>query len=379
MVRILLVEDEEAVANAQRKLLDLAGYHTDIVSTGEAAMRRMESSGYDLILCDIGLPDMDGLDVLRNVRQRDPDVPVVFVTGTPSLDTAIKAVDQHAFRYLLKPVAPKLLLETVRDASQIAKFARLQRQALECAWQENETNPIDLSHAFDFAMDTLWIAFQPIISWNGQKVVAYEALVRNDESILARPPELITAAGRLGRLPELSRRIRAQVADMVAVLPKDVQIFINLLPTDLNDDELLSLSAPLSQIADRVVLEITESEPLTVVRNLQVRLNRLRMLGYRIAVDDLGEGHAGLNAFVQLQPDIVKLDRCLIREIDQNNTRREVVGAMIELCSNMNIQLVAEGIETPQERDVLVALGADWLQGYLFARPAKGFPIPCFT
>ena len=379
MVRILLVEDEEAVANAQRKLLDLAGYHTDMVSTGEAAMRSMESNGYDLILCDIGLPDMDGLDVLRNVRQRDPDVPVIFVTGTPSLDTAIKAVDQHAFRYLLKPVAPKLLLETVRDASQIAKFARLQRQALLCAWQENETSPLDLSDAFDFAMDTLWIAFQPIVSWDGQKVVAYEALVRNDESILARPPELISAAGRLGRLTELSRRIRTQVAAAVAELPKDIQIFINLLPTDLNDDDLLSLSAPLSLIADRVVLEITESEPLTVVRNLQKRLKRLRMLGYRIAVDDLGEGHAGLNAFVQLQPDIVKLDRCLIREIDQNNTRREVVGAMIELCSNMNIQLVAEGIERPQERDVLVSLGADWLQGYLFARPAKGFPTPCFT
>ena len=359
--------------------MDLAGYHTDIVSSGEGAMRRMESNEYDLILCDIGLPDMDGLDVLRNVRQRDPDVPVIFVTGTPSLDTAIQAVDQHAFRYLLKPVAPKLLLETVRDASQIAKFARLQRQALECAWQESETNPIDLSHAFEFAIDTLWIAFQPIISWDGQKVVAYEALVRNDESILARPPELIAAATRMRRLTELSRLIRAKVAAMVAVLPKDIQIFINLLPTDLNDDELLSVSAPLSQIADRVVLEITESEPLTVVRNLQTRLKRLRMLGYRIAVDDLGEGHAGLNAFVQLQPDIVKLDRCLIREIDQNNTRREVVGAMIELCSNMNIQLVAEGIERPQERDVLVSLGADWLQGYLFARPAKGFPTPCFT
>ncbi len=208
--------------------------------------------------------------------------------------------------------------------------------------------------------------------------MAYEALVRNDESTLARPPELISAAERLGRLTELGRRIRAQVAAAAATLPGDIQIFVNLLPTDLNDPELLSLSAPLSQIADRVVLEITEREPLTVVSGLQKRLNRLRMLGYRIAVDDLGEGHAGLNAFVQLQPDIVKLDRCLIHEIDQNHTRRSVVGGMIELCSKMKIQLIAEGIETPEERDVLVTLGGDWLQGYLFARPAKGFPIPCF-
>lgn len=378
MVKILLVEDEETVARAQWKLLDRAGYHTDIVTNGAAAMRSMESIGYDLILCDIGLPDMNGLDVLRNVRQRDPDVPVIFVTGTPSLDTAIKAVDQHAFRYLLKPVSPQILLDTVRDASQLAKFARLQRQALQCAWQEDETDPLDLSHAFDSALDTLWIAFQPIISWTGQKVVAYEALVRNDESTLARPPELISAAERLGRLTELGRRIRAQVAAAAAALPGDIQIFVNLLPTDLNDPELLSLTAPLSRIADRVVLEITEREPLAVVSGLQKRLNRLRMLGYRIAVDDLGEGHAGLNAFVQLQPDIVKLDRCLIHEIDQNHTRRSVVGGMIELCSKMKIQLIAEGIETPQERDVLVTLGGDWLQGYLFARPAKGFPIPSF-
>ncbi len=378
MVKILLVEDEEKVAQAQRQVLEGAGYRTDTVASGAAAMERMASSGYDLVLCDIGLPDMDGLAVLQKVRNHDPDVPVIFITGTPSLDTAIKAVDSHAFRYLLKPVSRQKLLDTVQDASQIARFARLQRQALQCAWQENG-DPIDLSNAFDFAMETLWIAFQPIISWTDQKVVAYEALVRNDESTLARPPELINAAERLGRLNELGRRIREQVAASAMALPGDIQIFVNLLPTDLNDDELLSMSSPLSRIAERVVLEITEREPLGVVYDLQTRLKRLRMLGYRIAVDDLGEGHAGLNAFVQLQPDIVKLDRCLIREIDQNQTRRGVVGAMIELCSSMNIQLIAEGIETPEERDVLVKLGGDWLQGYLFARPAKGFPVPCFA
>jgi EAL domain-containing protein (putative c-di-GMP-specific phosphodiesterase class I)/ActR/RegA family two-component response regulator len=379
MVKILLVEDNKIVARSQQRLLDQAGYQTDMVTCGAAAMTRMESNGYDLILCDIGLPDMDGLDVLRNVRRHDPDIPVVFITGTPSLETAIKAVDQHAFRYLVKPVAPEALLKTVEDASQIARFARLQRQALECAWREDETDPIDLNNAFDFAIETLWIAFQPIVSWSEQRVVAYEALVRNDESNLARPPDLLAAAERLGRLNELGRHIRQSVADAADALPRDIQIFVNLLPTDLNDDDLLSLSAPLSSIAERVVLEITEREPLGVVSDLQTRLKRLRMLGYRIAIDDLGEGHAGLNAFVQLQPDIVKLDRCLIREIDQNRTRRGVVGSMIDLCSKMDIQLIAEGVETSAEREVLVKLGGDWLQGYLFARPAKGFPRPNFT
>ena len=378
MVKILLVEDEAEVAAKQQQVLTRAGHQADTVDSGSEAMRCIADGAYDVILCDIGLPDMDGLAVLKHVRKTAPDIPVVFITGQPTLDTAIQAVDEHAFAYLLKPVKPPALLDTVRRAGSLSQLSRLKRQALQCAWRGEEAATVDLNDAFSSALRSLWIAFQPIVSWSERRVVAYEALVRNDESTLARPPELLKAAQRLGRTEELGQRIRAAIAQTARALPSDITLFVNLLPADLNDDELLSVTAPLSSIAERVVLEITEREPLNVVSDLDRRLRRLRILGYRIAIDDLGEGHAGLHTFVRLQPDIVKLDRCLIREIDQHAARREVVGSMIALCSRMGIKLIAEGVETQQERDVLIGLGSDWLQGYLFARPAKGFPPVCF-
>jgi EAL domain-containing protein (putative c-di-GMP-specific phosphodiesterase class I) len=99
-------------------------------------------------------------------------------------------------------------------------------------------------------------------------------------------------------------------------------------------------------------------------------------LGYRIAVDDLGAGYAGLNYLAMLEPDVVKLDIGLVRDIHKIPVKRKLVGSMIGLCRDLGIVVVAEGVETVEERDVLVELQCDLLQGFLFARPGKPFPEP---
>ncbi len=105
-------------------------------------------------------------------------------------------------------------------------------------------------------------------------------------------------------------------------------------------------------------------------------MTRLRALGYRIAIDDLGAGYAGLTSFAQLEPEVVKVDMSLVRGIDSSAVKQKLVRSIIALCTELGIQLVAEGIETAAERDMLINLGADLCQGYLFAKPGRGFPIP---
>jgi EAL domain-containing protein (putative c-di-GMP-specific phosphodiesterase class I) len=105
-------------------------------------------------------------------------------------------------------------------------------------------------------------------------------------------------------------------------------------------------------------------------------VTRLRGLGYRIAIDDLGAGYAGLTSFAQLEPEVVKVDMSLVRGIDSSPVKQKLVRSIIALCTELGIQLVAEGIETPAERDAVVALGGDLCQGYLFAKPGRGFPTP---
>jgi EAL domain-containing protein (putative c-di-GMP-specific phosphodiesterase class I) len=149
---------------------------------------------------------------------------------------------------------------------------------------------------------------------------------------------------------------------------------VNLHVTDLLDPELLSPYSPLAKIAPQVVLEITERSSLDRVPDVRSRIAALRDIGYRIAVDDLGAGYAGLTSFALLEPDFVKLDMSLVRGIDSNVTKQKVVRSMTSLCREMGMKVVAEGVETPPECDTLVALDCDLLQGFLFAKPGRPFP-----
>src|SRR5262249_28665716 len=156
-----------------------------------------------------------------------------------------------------------------------------------------------------------------------------------------------------------------------------VLLFINLHARDLNDEHLYSPTSPLSNIAGRVVLELTERASLKEVSDLSAKMTRLRKLGFRVAVDDLGAGYAGLSSFTQLEPEFVKLDMSLVRGVDESERKRRVIRAMNSLCeTDLAIRVVTEGVETPAERDVLAQEGCVLLQGYLFAKPAQGFPTP---
>jgi EAL domain-containing protein (putative c-di-GMP-specific phosphodiesterase class I) len=103
-------------------------------------------------------------------------------------------------------------------------------------------------------------------------------------------------------------------------------------------------------------------------------MQELRMLGYRIALDDLGAGYAGLTSFAQLEPDVVKIDVALVRGIDADPLKQRMVGTLLKLFKDLGKQVVAEGVETAEERDALTTIGCELFQGYLFAKPGPNFP-----
>jgi EAL domain-containing protein (putative c-di-GMP-specific phosphodiesterase class I) len=227
---------------------------------------------------------------------------------------------------------------------------------------------------FSAALEQLWMATQPIVSWPERTILAYETLVRTDEPTLRNPVDLFDVAERLGRVTELGRAIRRLVARLIPEAPASALVFVNLHPTDLEDDELLSDDGVLSRFAPKIVLEITERATLESIPGLSKRIARLREIGFRIAVDDLGAGYAGLSNFASLEPEIVKADMSLVRGIDASPLKQKLMRTIATLSDDLKIQLVAEGIETVAERDCLISLGASALQGYLFARPGRGFP-----
>ncbi len=230
-----------------------------------------------------------------------------------------------------------------------------------------------LNEALSRALDRLWIAFQPIVDWPTQRVFGYEALVRCNEPGLANPGLLFDAAEKLQRVHELGRAIRRQVACRLEEAPPEVLVFVNLHPVELDDEELLQAASPLTAYAPRIVLELTERSSLGDVCNVRDRIASLRKLGFRIAIDDLGAGYSGLSSVGEVEPDGVKLDMSLVRDVHTSATKRAILRSMIRVGHEIGGFVVCEGVETAAERDALLALGASLLQGYLFGRPEREF------
>jgi EAL domain-containing protein (putative c-di-GMP-specific phosphodiesterase class I) len=358
--------------------LSAVGYVVTSASDGQEAIALIESTGFDVIVSDVGMPNMDGLTLLREIRGRDLDVPVVFLTGSPALETAMEAMEHGAFRYLVKPVDEKKLKDVVERAVRFHRLARVRREAAVEFPGKLLGDRAGLESRYASAVDKLWMAMQPILSWRNRTVYAYESLLRTDEPTLRSPIDFIETAERLGRTAELGRTIRRRIAEQMAEAPASVTMFVNLHPSDLVDEELCSGDGVLAPFASRVILEVTERAALEQVPGLGAGIKRLRGLGYRLALDDLGAGYAGLSSFALLEPEIVKVDMSLVRGIHASPMKQKLFSSFATLCVDLGTEIIAEGVEVAEERDCLSRLGGDLYQGYLFARPGRGFPEPVF-
>jgi EAL domain-containing protein (putative c-di-GMP-specific phosphodiesterase class I) len=371
--QVLLVDDDASFARSCARLLQEWGYDVEAVLVGAQAVRRVREQSFDVVLSDINVPDMSGLQILRAIREYDRHLPVVLMTGGPDIDSARQAVEYGAHSYLVKPIATTQLRDVLARAVRVHEEARREREIVESS-QVKHRELIELQGRLDRALDGMWMAFQPIVSWSTRTVIAYEALMRTTEPSMPSPLDILRAAETLNQVHTLGRRSRRRLA---AILRDGLDlpgIFVNLHVLDLEDEDLFDPAAPLAAFAPRIHFEITERAALERVRDATERTARLRALGYRIAIDDLGEGYSGLTSFAQLEPEAVKLDMSLIRGIDGVPMKKKLVRAMATLCRELDARLIAEGVETEPERDTLLELGVDLLQGYLFARPA--FPLP---
>jgi EAL domain-containing protein (putative c-di-GMP-specific phosphodiesterase class I)/CheY-like chemotaxis protein len=377
--RVLLIDDDPGIRRDYTKMIRSFGYLTETAGDGQEAFDLLKGSHFDVILSDIGMPKVGGLAFLHMVRTYDLDVPVVLMTGLPDLQSAIDAVEEGAFSYLTKPVRLDKLERVLQQAVGMHQIGKLKRELLDFSGSlaKQLGDRVSLDVRFGNALKELWIAYQPIVRWPERTVFGYEALVRSNEPTLKNPVDLLDAAERLGRLHDLGRLIRDRVSRSAHSVERGILLFVNLHPLDLNDLKLFDPTAPLSSIASRVILEITERVSLHQVTGLVKKIEKLRELGFRIAIDDLGAGYAGLGALSQINPEFVKLDGSLVNGIDKSERMQSIVKAISTLCTkNLGMQIVGEGVETTVERDILARNGCNLHQGFLFAKPDHGFPLP---
>lgn len=215
--------------------------------------------------------------------------------------------------------------------------------------------------------------YQPIVDTD-RTIFAYEALLRGYSSEFRHPGEVFWTAERAGLVHELERVVRRVSVEPMSRLPEPRMMFMNMHPLTLFDPELLAGAETwLVESADRIVLEVTEVAAIGDFGRARESLAVLKRLGFKIAVDDLGAGYSGLNNLALLDPDFVKLDMSLVRDIDKNPRLGSLIRHILDFAKSEGMKVIAEGVETEEEHDSVCDLGVQLIQGYYFAKPSPPF------
>lgn len=378
--RVLIVDDEPHALRIFSAFLSAAGMETVTAATGDLALGLLDRELFDTLLTDVRMPGLDGIALLRAARKRDADLPVVLVTGCPAADLSEDALDFTPAGLLLKPVAGDLLVHTVERT---ARFCRLARLAHDPETLGSAAPPVvprgpGVQPAFTRALSSLYLAWQPIVRARDGATFGHEAFVRTLEPSLENPATFFGTAEDLDRLGDLGRAVRRTAAWEAGEFPGE-NLFINVHPSEFHDDGLSDADSPLSAVARSIVLEVSDRAWLEPGGAARARLQQLRRLGFRIAIDDLGSGSTAPGTLAWLAPDFAKLDIPLVSGLDSDPAKQARVREMTKTLHDLGIAVVAEGIETVGEREAATDLEVDFLQGFLFGRPKPASATPSPT
>jgi EAL domain-containing protein (putative c-di-GMP-specific phosphodiesterase class I)/CheY-like chemotaxis protein len=379
-IRVLLADDDAVVRDAIAELirsdisLDLVGSATDTDQAIYLAQRLRP----DVALLDVKMPGGGGSKAARAIRLACPKTQIVALSAYEDRSDVLEMVRAGALGYLVKGVPGGEILSAIHravfgEASLSAESTgdligelsrRIDRSDREEEERERERSRIR------YVLDsrTIDIVFQPILDLILGSPVGMEALARFSGEPKQTPDVWFADAAAVGLGLDLELAAIDAALAQFHRLPGKAYVSINVSPETVLSPRF---SKTLESVpSDRVVAEITEHAPVEDYGELTSALQQLRDGGARLAIDDVGSGFASLRHIIQLEPDIIKLDISLTRDIDRHRTRRVLASSLIVFASGIGASVVAEGIETEAELRALRMLGVGFGQGYYLAHPA---------
>ncbi|MDV6342450.1 EAL domain-containing protein [Nitrosomonas sp. Is35] len=220
-------------------------------------------------------------------------------------------------------------------------------------------------------------AYQPIVNVEKHETHSFEALVRGPNN---EPANWVLKQHNAAQLRAFDADARLRAIKLSAQLGLSSRINLNVLPEAMADFEdgssmealqaMVEMAVQYGLKPDQLVLEVSESETIKDFDCFVEHANQCRRLGVKFAIDDFGSGYSGLNLLAEFQPEAVKLDMLLVRDIEHRGPRQAIVRGVLRTCEDLGIDIVAEGVETAAEYEWLRNEGIVLFQGYLFARPA---------
>lgn len=228
--------------------------------------------------------------------------------------------------------------------------------------------------------EEIYTLFHPIVKLPDYKIMGYEALSRGPgQGEFERPDKLFKIAYQSDLTIELDRLCRKKALAAACDMAPKRMLFLNVEPDSVNDPDLRQIAASTllfdSKLTpDQIVLEITERSAIIDFSAFRSTLEYFRALGFKIAIDDAGAGYATLQSIIELKPDFLKIDMSLIRDIDTDNVKQQLVKALQRFGHETGVSVIAEGIETKAELRTLLEIGINLGQGFVFAYPSEPFP-----
>lgn len=382
--RILAVDDNPANTALLEQLLRRDGYTAiTVCNDSRDVSRLLDTQPPDLVLLDLHMPHMDGFRILELIQYHAQGrfLPVIVVTADTTREALNRALGMGAHDFVSKPfdfieiqLRVRNLLRT-RLAYNDLQMSNSQLRDYVTVLESDAESTLDSWHERRARIEGVLklsaprMVFQPIVDLQSDMHVGYEALSRFDAEPIRTPDQWFAEAGSVGLGLELESQAVHNVLSQVSFARADQFLAVNLSPTALLGGGFLRANGNVDW--SRVVLELTEHTSIDDYESVQRALRPLRDLGVRISVDDAGAGFASLRHILNLAPDFIKLDISICRNIDLDPTRRALASALITFARDIGSILIAEGIETEEERRVLTELGVRFGQGYLLGRPAQ--------
>lgn len=362
--RILLVDDDIMFGNILALNLQSHDYEVSIARTGEEALEKAKEQP-DLILLDVVLCAMSGYEVCQRLRQDDltRNIPIIMVTAKGTTQEKLEGLYIGADDYIIKPFDKEELLARIE--------AVLRRSH---AFEEKQENK---AFAFrelkDIIQNRLIIPhFQPIFYLNSKKMLGVEVLSRLPQGSYFESPEaLFDSAFHLGILFDLEMTCHKEALLKLRERAREMLVFFNISPYLVQDEKFRDFSSfyGFYTTSNMVVLELTERTAIKDFNTFLALLDFFKKKGFKISIDDVGSAYASLATIVEIRPDFIKIDMRLIRDINIDAVRQNLIKAIVMFCKQSGIISIAEGVETQEELMALVDFGVDAGQGYLLGRP----------
>jgi len=381
-LKVLLLDDDPFMLDYIKIiLLNLGVVDIFLADQGESALEILENEKFvmDVIFCDLNMPNMDGVTFLRLISEKNFSGAIVINSGEDQglLNAVSELTEAHHLNLLgslKKPIMPQQV------DSLFAKLTNQNRR------KENVKAIKSIEHQ-DFSVGELAngirdnqivVYYQPKIEIISKKVVGFEALARwlNKKRGMVSPNVFIPIAESENLIGSLTDNVFVQAINQTQKWCQqrpEIKVSVNFAMQTLSRLELPDiLYKSISNIgvnSNNILIEVTESglmQNLTV--NMEV-LARLKLLGFRLSIDDFGTGYSSLNQLQRLPFSELKLDRSYVTAAHKDKKARAILESSVELAKKLNLSIVAEGVETQEDWDLVKELGCNTVQGFFIAKP----------